>query len=153
MAKRKKWNIRSNKSLTTLSIKIAVIGIITTSVVAIAVVFLSHYLNRLPVPEGGLTPVGGKIDNQPIIIENKYGYMSYDNLNRREAFDAYLKENLYSPSSIASGKFDQCSINLLATNKGNDEIFITGLTCKISNIRQINEPLLLAVGEIGRAHV
>lgn len=149
IAKREKWLTKSKKQLTVLSLKISVIGIIIAMLAVIATifaVFIDHYLESFKLNKG-LTPTGGRFENYPVVIDNKYGYISYDNLNRREIFDAYLKENLYNSSCISSGKFDQCTINLVTTNKGNDEIFITGLTCKIDNIMQINEPLLLADGD------
>ena len=150
MAKKGKWATRSNKQLTVLSLKISVLSIVVailTIVATLSTVFIDHYLESLKQNEG-ITPIGGQFENQPIVIDNKYGYISYNNLNRRDMFDAYLKENSYNSSCISSGEFDQCAINLVATNKGDNEIFITGLSCKINNIKQINEPLLLADGGV-----
>jgi hypothetical protein len=97
-----------------------------------------------------LTPSGGRIDGSTVLLDDKYGYITYGNLNRADNFFAHLGARSHNASFGFFGnhnEFEQLSMNLVATNKGNYEIIITEITSRITNIKQINEPLLLAVAQ------
>lgn len=131
---RKRQKTSPKKILLTLGSVVAVI----TSIITGAYYFINIFPDKAE-----LTPEGGIIDGKQMEFNNKYGYLSYENVNKRENLYDYLKENKHDVDLFRFGQFDRNSIDLSLTNKRTTELTIANLTFKVSNIKQINEPLLL----------
>ena len=129
----------------------AIVGAVATLVGTVVTVILfvlpdsSEYL--------GLEPGGGKAGGNALIFDSEFGYLTHGDLNRAENFFFSLETYSYNASLEFFGlsgllnEFECFEIALLATNKGSHSIIITELAARITNIEQINEPLLLGVAQ------
>lgn len=142
-------SLRNIKRAFTVAAVVAIIAVVSNLAGITSHIF--SWIDRFSsdaIEERGLTPTGGRAAGSATVFDNEFGYITYGNLNRAYGFFALLESISHDPLHDFFGvynEFEQFGINLVATNRGNYNIIITELTSRITNIEQINEPLILAV--------